>query len=328
QQAVRRLLHELGVVAQGDLSVRANENEPPTRAVAQAVNEALTELRRRFGCIADASARLATACAEARMAGGEMLNASQRLAQKTAALGEVVSDAAPPALQASARATDCVEAAGQVHAAAAAASSALRRASTGLDAIRERMQATAQRVQRLSEASLQIGEAGARGGDGTGCEDALEAEAVIRSSACSDEHERALVARPPERKVSGTVDGAPGIDALVANLRADVREAAMALEDATARIVAQGILGHSAAAALARLAAGTRELLRHAAGVAAATSSQREALERVQAAMAEVARMTALATEASRASADRSAQLPALAHALARSVGRIRRSPP
>src|SRR5690606_24637439 len=77
QQAVRRLLHELGVVAQGDLSVRANENEPPTRAVAQAVNEALTELRRRCGCIADASARLATACAEARMAGGEMLNADR-----------------------------------------------------------------------------------------------------------------------------------------------------------------------------------------------------------------------------------------------------------
>ena len=78
QDAILRLLDEIGELAQGDLTVRARVTEDVTGAIADSINATIDELRRLVTGITTAANQVTTATGEAQKVTGHLLQAAQK----------------------------------------------------------------------------------------------------------------------------------------------------------------------------------------------------------------------------------------------------------
>ncbi|HQA12309.1 methyl-accepting chemotaxis protein, partial [Zoogloea sp.] len=81
QQAILRLMNEMGDLADGDLTVRATVTEDITGAIADSVNYTIEELSVLVRRINDAALRVTTATESAQRTSDELLSATERQAQ-------------------------------------------------------------------------------------------------------------------------------------------------------------------------------------------------------------------------------------------------------
>src|SRR5690606_20418680 len=128
------------------------------------------------------------------------------------------------------------------------------------------------------------------------------------------------VAEEVQRLAARSAQAAQQINAVVKTIQADTQDATSAMERSTERVVEQTGLAYAAGEALTRIEQVSRHLARLIAAISLATREQREAAERIHAAMSDIRRITELTTEGTRTSADRSAELAALALELKKSV--------
>jgi twitching motility protein PilJ len=321
QQAILHLLDEISTLAQGDLTVRASVSNEATGAIADAINYAVGELRRLVADINSAATRVAEACAEAQTISGELLNASQRQAQEIAATSDSVDAVTASVMQVSDRAAESARVAGTSLAAAAQGSDSVRRSVTGMESIREQMQETAKRIKRLGESSQEIGEIVDLISDITQRTEVLAVNAAIQANAAGGAGRGfGPVAEEVQRLAARSAQAAEQINAVVKAIQADTQDATSAMERSTERVVEQTGLAYTAGVALARIEQVSRELARLIAAISLATRDQRDAAERIHAAMRDILRVTELTTDGTRRSADRSAQLAGLARELEQSV--------
>ncbi len=321
QHAILRLLDEISTLAHGDLTVRASVNDETTGAIADAVNYAVGELRRLVAGINTAATRLAEACTQAQAIAGELLSAAQRQSQEIAVTSAAVTAVATSVMAVSERAEESARVADAALAAATEGSGSVRRSVAGMESIREQMQQTAKRVKRLGESSQEIGEIVDLISDITRRTDVLAVNAAIQANAGSGGGRGfGAVAEEVQRLAARSAQAAQQISAVVRTIQADTQDATSAMERSTERVVEQTGLAYAAGDALARIERVSRELARLIAAISSATREQRDAAERIHTAMRDILRITELTTESTHRSADRSAQLAALARELKQSV--------
>ena len=158
QEAILRLMNEMGDLADGDLTVRATVTEDITGAIADSVNYTIEELGVLVRRINDAAGRGAAASEAAQKTSNELLVATERQSREIKQAGDNVLDMAKSMNQVSSEAMESAQVARQSLDAAQKGAEAVENSIKGMNEIREQIQETSKRIKRLGESSQEIGE--------------------------------------------------------------------------------------------------------------------------------------------------------------------------
>ena len=321
QDAILRLLDEMGSLAQGDLTVRANIGDEVTGAIADSVNFAVDELRRLVAGINDATTQVAFASGQAQAITSELLAEAQRQSREITDTGSAIAAMTSSITQVSERAAQSAIVAGQSLSAATEGASAVRHAIEGMDNIREQIQETAKRIKRLAESSLEIGAIVDLIADITEQTNVLALNAAIQaSSAGSAGRGFSLVAEEVQRLAERSAGATKQISAIVKTIQSDTQDAIAAMEQSTQNVVEHTRLADGAGQALVQIDEVSRRLATLISEISAATNEQTQSAARIGKTMQEILRITELTTDGTRRTADSTARLAIMATRLKQSV--------
>src|SRR6266581_1210097 len=158
QEAILRLMNEMGDLADGDLTVRATVTEDVTGAIADSVNYTIEELSVLVKRINDAAARVTIASATAQETSTQLLAATEQQSHEIRDANASVLSMAQSMNAVSSSALESARVARQSLDAAQKGSEAVANSIKGMNEIREQIQETSKRIKRLGESSQEIGE--------------------------------------------------------------------------------------------------------------------------------------------------------------------------
>ena len=149
QDAILRLMNELGDLADGDLTVTATVSENITGAIADSINYTIEELRVLVGRINDAANRVTAATEIARLTSAELLSAAERQSSEIQEAGQSALEMARSMSEVSGNATQSAQVARQSLQAAEKGTQAVQDSIKGMNEIRNQIQETSKRIKRL-----------------------------------------------------------------------------------------------------------------------------------------------------------------------------------
>ena len=158
QMAVLNLLDEMGDLADGDLTVRAEVRENITGAIADSINYTIDSLRDLVTGINRASEQVNTATGQAQATSVGLLSAAEKQSAQITETTEAVGNMTRSILQVSSNASQASQVAQRSLQAATQGSLAVQNTIAGMNGIREQIQETSKRIKRLGESSQEIGE--------------------------------------------------------------------------------------------------------------------------------------------------------------------------
>ena len=157
QEAIMRLLDEMGSLAEGDLTVKTTVSEDITGAIADSVNYAIDELRSLVTTINETSEQVSSSAQETQTTARHLANAAEQQAQQitsaTSAINQIVSSMDVVSKD-SAESADVAERSVKI---ASRGAEVVRETISGMDSIRDQIQETSKRIKRLGESSQEIG---------------------------------------------------------------------------------------------------------------------------------------------------------------------------
>ncbi len=158
QAAILRLMNELQMVAEGDLTQEATVTEDITGAIADSVNYTVEELRLLVGNVQTTATRVAQTTARVENTSTELLASSTEQLREIRETGQSVLDMASRINEVSTQAQASSLVARQSLTAAESGLQAVQNAIGGMNSIRDQIQETSKRIKRLGESSQEIGE--------------------------------------------------------------------------------------------------------------------------------------------------------------------------
>ena len=251
QQAILRLLDELGSLADGDLTVQATVTEDITGAIADSINYAIEALRGLVTTINLTAIKLDAAAKQTHATATHMADASEtQLRQagdatestaRMAASIEAVSGDAERASDVARHSVDVAHKGG----------AAVRRTIEGMNAIRETIQDTSKRIKRLGESSQEIGNIIEIINDIAEQTNILALNASIQASMAGEAGRGfAVVADEVQRLSERAANSTRQIEVLVKTIQSDTNEAVVSMERSTTDVVGGALLAENAGAAL------------------------------------------------------------------------------
>lgn len=251
QQAILRLLDEMGDLAEGDLTVEATVTEDITGAIADSVNYAVEALRGLVATINDTSEKVASSTEETRKVATELEEASElqteQISGATSRIGEMnvaVQQMADSARESADVAQRSVELASN-------GATAVRRTTDSMDTIRGQIQETSKRIKRLGESSQQISEIVELIEDIADQTNILALNAAMQAAMAGEAGRGfAVVADEVQRLAERSGNATKQIDTLVRTIQSDTNEAVSSMESSTAGVVAGAKLAEDAGDAL------------------------------------------------------------------------------
>jgi twitching motility protein PilJ len=251
QEAILRLLDELGSLADGDLTVQATVTEDITGAIADSINYAIEALRDLVTTITESSIKLDAAAKQTQATATHMADASDtQLRQagdatestaRMAASIEAVSGDAERAADVARHSVDVAHKGG----------AAVRRTIEGMNAIRETIQDTSKRIKRLGESSQEIGNIIEIINDIAEQTNILALNASIQASMAGEAGRGfAVVADEVQRLSERAANSTRQIEVLVKTIQSDTNEAVISMERSTTDVVGGALLAENAGAAL------------------------------------------------------------------------------
>ncbi len=238
QQAILRLLDEMGNLADGDLTVQATVNEEITGAIADSVNYAVDALRHLVRSINDTTLEVSGAAQDVQATTQRLAVDSGKQADQIRESAMKITDMARAVEKISADAALLAEEAKRSVESADKGAEAVRDTVRGMDVIREQIQKTSKRIKRLGESSQEIGNIVGLIGDIAEQTSILALNASLQS-AMAGESDSAFssvakeIQQLAERSASATQD----IETLVKTIQADTQEAVVAMEQTTEGVV-------------------------------------------------------------------------------------------
>jgi len=254
QQAILRLMNEMGDLADGDLTVRATVTEDITGAIADSVNYTIEELSVLVRRINDASVRVTTATESAQRTSDELLSATERQAQELRLAGETAQNMASSMSAASEDALQSAQVARRSLEAAQKGAAAVEDTIKGMNDIREKIQETSKRIKRLGESSQEIGEIVELISDITEQTNVLALNAAIQAASAGEAGRGfSVVAEEVQRLAERSAEATKQIGAIVKTIQTDTGDAVAAMENATRDVVDGARLSETAGQELAEI---------------------------------------------------------------------------
>ena len=158
QQAILRLLDELGSLADGDLTVQVTVTEDITGAIADSINYALEALRGLVATINETAVQVDAAARQTQATATHLAEASKNQSKQITTASTAVTQMAHSIEQVSTNAERSANVAQQSVDIAHKGGEAVRRTIDGMSSIRETIQETSKRIKRLGESSQEIGD--------------------------------------------------------------------------------------------------------------------------------------------------------------------------
>ncbi|MEM8546860.1 MAG: methyl-accepting chemotaxis protein [Pseudomonadota bacterium] len=251
QQAILRLLDELGSLADGDLTVEATVTEDITGAIADSINYAIEALRELVTTIDGTAALVDDSTKQTEQTAVHMNRAAQKQAREIAAATESISAIAASIEEVSGNAERSADVARHSVDVAHKGGDAVRRTIEGMNTIRETIQETSKRIKRLGESSQEIGNIVELINDIAEQTNILALNASIQASMAGEAGRGfAVVADEVQRLAERSTNATKQIEVLVRTIQADTNEAVVSMERSTTDVVGGALLAENAGAAL------------------------------------------------------------------------------
>jgi len=321
QEAILRLLNEMGNLADGDLTVQASVTEDVTGAIADSINFTIEELRTLVRGINSATDQVAKATTDAQAISNRLYEASQRQNREIQQASASVLQMAQSISEVSQTAAQSARVAQQSLAAAEKGGQAVHNQIAGMNEIRTQIQDTAKRIKRLGESSLEIGEIVELISDITEQTNVLALNAAIQAASAGEAGRGfTVVAEEVQRLAERSGEATKQIEAIVKTIQADTQDAVAAMEKSTEGVVEGTKLSDAAGQALDEIRKVSRDLAELIGGISAQTQKQSASVSDVTRGMQGILKITEETTEGTKQTNVSIGQLTKLAAELRSSV--------
>lgn len=251
QDAILRLLDELGSLADGDLTAQATVSEDITGAIADSINYAIEALRDLVTTIDEAASQVDEAARQTRASASHLAQASENQSQQVQAATESIADMASSIEEVSHNAERSAEVSRHSVEIAHKGGEAVRRTIDGMNTIRETIQETSKRIKRLGESSQEIGNIVELINDIAEQTNILALNASIQASMAGEAGRGfAVVADEVQRLAERSANATKQIEVLVNTIQSDTNEAVVSMERSTTDVVSGALLAENAGGAL------------------------------------------------------------------------------
>ena len=321
QNAILRLMNEMGDLADGDLTVRATVTEDITGAIADSLNYTTEEFRKLVSRIIAAVEQMGHATKDAEDISKGLLDATQKQAREIQAAGEAVQLITKSIKEVDSSAAQSANVARRTLVATEQGARAVRNTVSGMDAIREQIQDTSKRIKRLGESSQEIGEIVDLISDITEQTNVLALNAAIQAASAGEAGRGfSVVAEEVQRLAERSGEATKQIGALVKTIQGDTHDAVAAMEKSTLGVVEGAKLSDVAGQSLREIEQVSNELAALINSISTSTQVQTDMASEVASVMQDILQITVQTTEGTRLTANSIAQLTGLTSDLRGSV--------
>ncbi len=321
QDAILKLLDEMGDLADGDLTIQPEVTEQVTGAIADSINYAVREMRSLVARIKNAASQVAVASESSRQTATELTEAALRQAAQITETTNRVMAMARSMEDMSKSAERSAEVAQGSVSTAKRGTQAVQDTIRGMDEMREQIQETAKRIKRLGESSQQIGEIVELINDIAEQTNILSLNAAIQAAMAGEAGRGfAVVADEVQRLAERSAEATKQIADLVKTIQADTNEAVASMEQATNGVVQATRLADAAGQALGEIESVSEQLSGLIVSIARDAGRQSQTATEVSGSMAKIQETTTLTSAGSRQTAESIGKLSDLARELQASV--------
>jgi twitching motility protein PilJ len=321
QEAILRLMDELGELAEGNLTINASVTEDITGAVADSINYTVEELRSLVRGINNATEQMDEAAGLAGQVSESLQQASRRQTEGIEETSAAVVDLAQSVQQVSGNAAESARVAEQSLAAAEKGQQAVANAISSMNGLREQIQETSKRIKRLGESSQEIGEIVELISDITEQTNVLALNAAIQAASAGEAGRGfSVVAEEVQRLAERSADATKQIAAIVKTIQSDTQETVAAMEVSTQGVVEGAKLSDTAGQTLAEIGDVSKTLAGLIADISAATQSQAESTAKVAETMQDIKSISAQTSSGTQQTAESIGGMKQLAQDLKSSV--------
>jgi len=325
QEAILRLMNEMGSLADGDLTVQATVTEDITGAIADSVNYTIEELKGLVGRINSAAAQVTNATESAQQTSVKLLQAAEKQSREIQEASASVLKMARAINEVSASASKSVSVARQSLGAAQKGQEAVQNSIAGMNDIRDQIQDTAKRIKRLGESSQQIGEIVELISDITEQTNVLALNAAIQAASAGEAGRGfTVVAEEVQRLAERSGEATKQIGAIVKTIQTDTQDAVAAMEKSTQGVVDGARLSDNAGQALGEIGEVSRRLAQLIEEISVTAQAQAQAAGVVATSMQDILNITRQTTEGTKQTAVSIGQLAKLAQELKGSVANFK----
>jgi twitching motility protein PilJ len=321
QQAILRLLDEMGSLADGDLTVEATVTEDITGTIADSFNYAIEELRKLVATVNETAIMVDSAAKQTENTAGHMAKAAENQGREINAATESIESMAASIEEVSGNAERSSDVARHSVEVAHKGGEAVRRTIDGMNAIRETIQDTSKRIKRLGESSQEIGNIVELINDIAEQTNILALNASIQASMAGEAGRGfAVVADEVQRLAERSTNATRQIEVLVRTIQSDTNEAVVSMERSTTDVVGGALLAENAGAALDEIEQVSNQIARLVQNISGSARQQAGAAADVTQRTHRLREISEETGKATTATADSIAKLSELASQLRESV--------
>ncbi len=325
EAAILRLMDELSVIANGDLTVQAEVTEEITGAIADSVNVTVGQLRKVVRDINLAADEVSTSTENAQETSRRLIADATRQAEDIEAADVSVEMMTQSMTEVSQSANESAEVARKSLATSERGSEAVQNSIGGMNEIRQQIQETAKRMKRLGESSQEIGEIVDVITDIAEQTNVLALNAAIQAAAAGEAGRAfAVVAEEVQLLAERSGEATTQIAGLVRAIQGDALEAAAAMESSIQGVVEGARLSDTAGRALNEIETVTRDLAEMIQRIAVNTETQVVVAEEVRKIMRDVLDVTAATTEGTQLATTSVTEVAGQAQSLKSSVAQFK----
>ncbi len=321
QEAILRLLDEMGSLADGDLTAKATVTEDITGAIADSINFAIDQLRTLVGTINETAVQVAAAAQETQATAMHLADAAEHQAQQITSASAKINEIAASIDEVSKNSAESADVAQRSVQMAAKGAEVVRQTIQGMDNIRDQIQETSKRIKRLGESSQEIGSIIELINDISEQTNILALNAAIQAASAGEAGRGfAVVADEVQRLAERTSNATKRIETLVATIQSDTNEAVSSMEQTTAEVVAGARLAEDAGVALGEIEKVSNDLADLIQSISEASRQQSAAATNITATMTVIQEITTQTSQGASHTAESIGNLAQLAADLRRSV--------
>jgi twitching motility protein PilJ len=321
QEAILRLLDEMGSLAEGDLTVKATVTEDITGAIADSINFAVEALRSLVTTINETAVQVAAAAQETQATAMHLAEAAEHQAQQITSASAAINEIAVSIDEVSKNSAESADVAQRSVAIASKGAAVVRQTIQGMDSIRDQIQETSKRIKRLGESSQEIGSIVELINDIAEQTNILALNAAIQAASAGEAGRGFAVVADEVQRLAERASGATKrIETLVQTIQSDTNEAVSSMEQTTAEVVAGARLAEDAGLALGEIEKVSTDLADLIQNISEAARQQSAAATNISATMNVIQEITTQTSVGASQTAESIGNLAQLAADLRRSV--------